>query len=156
MPPDSEFTNYTSASPDQTFRLGEQIGRDLKGGELILLTGGLGAGKTVLAKGIMSALDYDPDEVTSPSFTLVNLYHARWEVYHIDLWRLDEETDAAIAVGLDDILANDQAVVIVEWAERLRHDDFAAETINIDITGDGDDPRKIEITRKQPIAVVKS
>src|SRR5215813_14430932 len=106
MPPDSKLTVYTSTFSDQTFRHGEEIGRDLKGGELILLTGGLGAGKTIFAKGVMSALGYDPDDVTSPSFTLVNLYHARLDVYHIDLWRLDDETDAIVAVGLDDILAN--------------------------------------------------
>src|SRR5580765_5571425 len=92
-----------SSSPEETFRLGEKIGSELKGGELVLLTGGLGAGKTVITKGIMSVLSYDPDEVTSPSFTLVNLYNARLDVYHIDLWRLDEKTDAAVAVGLDDI-----------------------------------------------------
>jgi tRNA threonylcarbamoyladenosine biosynthesis protein TsaE len=146
MPPDSKLAIYTSPSSDQTFKLGEKIGRDLKGGELVLLTGSLGAGKTIFTKGVMSALDYDPDEVTSPSFTLVNLYHARLDAYHIDLWRLDEETDAAIAVGLDDILANDKAVVIVEWADRLKRDDFAAETIRVDISGDGDDPRRVEIT----------
>jgi tRNA threonylcarbamoyladenosine biosynthesis protein TsaE len=147
MPPNSKFTSYTAASTDQTFQLGEEIGQELQGGELILLSGGLGAGKTIFAKGIMSALDYDPDEVTSPSFTLVNLYHARLDVYHIDLWRVDEGTDATVAVGLDDILANDKVVVIVEWAERLKRDDFAAETIRISISGDGDDPRKIEVTR---------
>src|SRR5690242_16883126 len=103
MTPVSTEISYTSKSPDQTFDLGEKIGRGLKGGELILLKGGLGAGKTIFTKGIMSALGYDPDDVTSPSFTLVNLYQARLDVYHIDLWRLDEATDAAIAVGLDDI-----------------------------------------------------
>lgn len=151
MSQDPKITVYTSTSSDQTFHLGEEIGHGLEGGELILLTGGLGAGKTIFAKGIMSGLDYDPDEVTSPSFTLVNLYHARVDVYHIDLWRLDENTDATIAVGLDDILADDKAVVIVEWAERLKRDDFAAETIRISIAGDGDEPRKIEISGKRPI-----
>ena len=149
-------TTSTSVSPDDTFHLGEQIGHSLKGGELILLTGGLGAGKTIFAKGIMSGLGYDPDEVTSPSFTLVNLYHARLDVYHIDLWRLDEETDATVAVGLDDILANDTAIVIVEWAERLKRSDFAAGTIRISISGDGDDPRKIEITSEISAAGQKS
>src|SRR5215813_13733109 len=96
----------TAKSVNETFRFGQQIGLELRGGELVLLTGGLGAGKTVITKGILSGLGYDPDEVTSPSFTLVNLYNARLDVYHIDLWRLDDETDAIVAVGLDDILAN--------------------------------------------------
>ena len=137
-----------ASTPEDTFRIGEDIGRGLMGGELILLTGGLGAGKTVFTKGVMSGLDFDPDEVTSPSFTLVNLYHARLDTYHIDLWRLDESNDAAVAVGLDDILADDKVVVIVEWAEKFGTREFATETIRVTITGDGDEPRKIEIRRR--------
>jgi tRNA threonylcarbamoyladenosine biosynthesis protein TsaE len=139
-------------SPEETFRLGQKIGSQLTGGELVLLTGGLGAGKTVITKGIMSGLGYDPDEVTSPSFTLVNLYNARLDVYHIDLWRLDEKTDAAVAVGLDDILADDKAVVVVEWAEKLGDRDFAADAIRITITGDGDEPRNVSITKKEHLS----
>ncbi|HSU25147.1 MAG TPA: tRNA (adenosine(37)-N6)-threonylcarbamoyltransferase complex ATPase subunit type 1 TsaE [Pyrinomonadaceae bacterium] len=133
-------------SQQVTFALGEKLGRRLKGGELILLTGGLGAGKTVFTKGVMSGLGYDPDEVTSPSFTLVNLYNARLDAYHIDLWRLDEAADSAVAVGLDDILANDKAVVIIEWAEKLGAREFGSETMSVTITGDGDEPRKISIS----------
>ena len=142
---ESFVRDVISNSPVETFEVGQRIGKNLKGGELVLLTGGLGAGKTVIAKGIMSGLGFDPDEVTSPSFTLVNLYSARLDVYHIDLWRLDETNDAAVAVGLDDILANDKAVVIVEWAEKLGRDTFGSETTRITITGDGDEPRKISI-----------
>src|SRR5689334_5703352 len=77
-----------SNSPEETFALGEKIGAELKGGEVILLTGGLGAGKTLLTKGILEAVGYDVDDVTSPSFALVNLYPAEnFDVYHIDLWR---------------------------------------------------------------------
>ena len=133
-------------SQQVTFALGEKLGRRLKGGELILLTGGLGAGKTVFTKGVMSGLGYDPDEVTSPSFTLVNLYNARLDTYHIDLWRLDEAANAAVAVGLDDILVNDKAVVIIEWAEKLGTREFGSETISVTISGDGDEPRKISIS----------
>jgi tRNA threonylcarbamoyladenosine biosynthesis protein TsaE len=136
-------------SPDHTFALGEKIGRELAGGELILLTGGLGAGKTVFTKGVMSGLDYDPDEVTSPSFTLVNLYVGRLSAYHIDLWRLDDSTDAAIAVGLDDILADEKAVVIVEWAEKFGEREFESDTIRVTIVGDGDEPRKISIYQQE-------
>ena len=134
-----------AASAQDTFTEGERLGRSLKGGELILLTGGLGAGKTIFTKGILSGLDYDPDEVTSPSFALVNLYNAKYDVYHIDLWRLDDRTDTAMAVGLDDILADEKVVVIVEWAEKLGGRNFASATINVSISGDGEDPRKIEI-----------
>ena len=142
---ESKTSELACNSPVETFRLGEQIGHNLNGGELILLTGSLGAGKTVLAKGIMSALGYDPDEVTSPSFTLVNLYNAKFDVYHIDLWRLGKETDASVAVGLDDILENDKAVVVVEWAEKLNRNEFDARTIWVEINGDSDEPRRIRV-----------
>jgi len=132
-----------SHSPEETFELGERIGESLRGGELILLTGGLGAGKTLLTKGILNALDFDVDEVTSPSFALVNLYHAKFDVYHIDLWRIDD-TDAAAAVGLDEILENREAVVIIEWAEKLKKD-FEAKTIRVLIQGDGEEPRHIQV-----------
>ena len=142
----------TAQTAEDTFRLGEQIGAGLAGGELVLLTGGLGAGKTVVTKGILSALDFDPDEVTSPSFTLVNLYKARLDVYHIDLWRLDDGVDAAAAVGLDDILSEREAVVIIEWAEKLDRPDLTAHSIKVDITGDGDEPRVISISAKEHLS----
>jgi ATPase, YjeE family len=123
----------TADSPDETFAQGEKLGKTLTGGELVLLIGGLGAGKTLFTKGILEALDFDIDEVTSPSFTLVNLYNAKFDVYHIDLWRLDEIADAAVAVGLDEILEKDKAVVIVEWADRLNTKDFASKVIRVNI-----------------------
>ena len=98
--------------PDDTFALGERLGGEsLQAGDVVLLYGGLGAGKTLLTKGILNALDFDIDEVTSPSFTLVNLYKTKsFDVYHIDLWRLDGPADAATAVGLHEILENEKAV----------------------------------------------
>ncbi|HEX8638247.1 MAG TPA: tRNA (adenosine(37)-N6)-threonylcarbamoyltransferase complex ATPase subunit type 1 TsaE, partial [Pyrinomonadaceae bacterium] len=103
-------------TPEDTFDLGDRIGESLRGGEMILLSGGLGAGKTLLTKGILYALRFDVDEVTSPSFTLVNLYKTETlDVYHIDLWRLDENSDAAFAVGLYEILEDETAVTIIEW-----------------------------------------
>src|SRR6185503_12798872 len=94
-----------SRSPEETFELGEKLGADLAGGEVILLTGGLGAGKTLFTKGVLNAVGFDADEVTSPSFTLVNLYETqRFPVYHIDLWRAGDGDDAAFSVGLEEIL----------------------------------------------------
>ena len=82
--------SFTSKSPDDTFALGEQLGGELRSGDVVLLRGGLGAGKTLLTKGIVQALDFDVDEVTSPSFALVNLYRTdEHNIYHIDLWRVD-------------------------------------------------------------------
>lgn len=141
---------YICKSPEATFDLGEKLGENLHGGEMILLSGGLGAGKTIFTKGILYALDYDIDEVTSPSFTLVNLYKAKFDVYHIDFWRLDENSDVAFAVGLNEILEDETAIVIIEWAERLQNFSFPEKTFRVKIEGDGDDARKIQIKRQKP------
>ena len=110
-----------SHNQSETFDLGEDLGRELSGGEIILLNGPLGAGKTMLVKGIAAALGIDQEDVTSPSFTLVNPHPGRLLLYHIDLYRLDEGATAAHAVDLDEILTDENAVVIIEWAERLGH-----------------------------------
>lgn len=135
---------FTCKTPQDTFDLGEKIGETLKGGEMLLLSGGLGAGKTLLTKGILYALDFDVDEVTSPSFTLVNLYKTeKFDVFHIDLWRINESVDAAKAVGLDEIIEDGTAVTIIEWSERLRNFSFPENVLQITIEGDGDEARKI-------------
>jgi tRNA threonylcarbamoyladenosine biosynthesis protein TsaE len=138
--------DFLCQTPQDTFDLGEKIGETLVGGEMLLLAGGLGAGKTLLTKGILYALDFDVDEVTSPSFTLVNLYRTeKFDVYHIDLWRIAESSDAAAAVGLKEILEDEKAVTIIEWSERLKNFSFPEKTFRITIEGDGDDARRISI-----------
>lgn len=140
------MASVTSKSSEQTFSLGERLGRRLRGGDVVLLRGGLGAGKTLLTKGIVQALGFDVDEVTSPSFALVNLYKTdEHNIYHIDLWRIGEGSDAAFAVGLDEILEDSSAIVIIEWAERLGERVLPGRVISIDIAGDGDEPRRIGI-----------
>jgi tRNA threonylcarbamoyladenosine biosynthesis protein TsaE len=120
-----------------------------------LLYGGLGAGKTLLTKGILNALDFDVDEVTSPSFTLVNLYKTpHFDVYHIDLWRLDGGVNAAEAVGLAELLELDNAAIIIEWADRLQNYRFATEPIRLYLKGDGDEPRTITIEYPAEAAAV--
>ncbi|HSE25141.1 MAG TPA: tRNA (adenosine(37)-N6)-threonylcarbamoyltransferase complex ATPase subunit type 1 TsaE, partial [Pyrinomonadaceae bacterium] len=79
---------FTSHSPEETFNFGHQLGARLNGGEILLLSGPLGAGKTIFVKGICSALGIDEEDVTSPSFTLVNPYQGRLWLYHLDLYRL--------------------------------------------------------------------
>jgi tRNA threonylcarbamoyladenosine biosynthesis protein TsaE len=86
--------------------------------------------------------------VTSPSFTLVNLYKTeKFDVFHIDLWRIDENANAAFAVGLDEILEDESAVVVIEWAERLKNFSFPPVTFRVEIEGDGDDARKISLRK---------
>ena len=137
---------FVSANETATFELGISLGRRLAGGEIILLSGALGAGKTVLVKGIAHALAIDEEEVTSPSFTLVNPHQGRLMLYHIDLYRLDEGASAAHAVDLDEILTDEKAVVIIEWAERLGRYPLPDNVYRIIIKGDGDEPRQISIT----------
>lgn len=133
-------------TPDETFAFGKRLGAALDRGDVVLLYGGLGAGKTLLTKGILDAVGYEVDEVTSPSFSLVNLYRTqRFDVYHIDLWRIDPASDPAGAVGLEEILDNLKAVTIIEWADRLAIVSFSNRTVIVRIDGDGDEPRRIRV-----------
>jgi tRNA threonylcarbamoyladenosine biosynthesis protein TsaE len=143
LPAPSE--GYMTNSPDETFSLGVRIGETLTGGEVLLLSGALGAGKTLLARGIAEGLGVDPDEVTSPSFTLVNRYEGRLVIFHVDLYRLADGPEAAYAVDLDELLSDEKAVLLIEWGERLGNYPLPSETIRIEIMGDGDDPRTITI-----------
>ena len=145
-PPDQRWEPFESVTPDETFEIGRKLAARLIPGDLVLLYGGLGAGKTLLTKGILDGLGYDVDEVTSPSFALVNFYKTEGlDVYHIDLWRM-EAKNAAAAVGLDEILEEPNAVTIVEWSERLGDSVFPNRTISVHLTGDGDDPRTIRLS----------
>src|ERR1043166_8999615 len=136
-----------SQSERETFAFGERIGNELAGGESVRLNGPLGAGNSVLVKGIASALGVDEEEVTSPSFTLVNPHPGRLLLYHIDLYRLDEGTSAAHAVDLDELLIDEKAVLVIEWAERLGHYPLPDNVWSISIAGDGDEPRRISVSK---------
>src|ERR1043165_5743354 len=138
----AEIISHTEAD---TFQLGERLGSELAGGEVILLSGPLGAGKTLLVKGIAHALGVDEDDVSSPSFTLVNPYDGRLRLYHIDLYRLDEGASAAHAVDLDELLSDERAVIVIEWAERMGRYPLPTGALRIAISGDGDAPRTISI-----------
>ncbi len=137
-----------SSSAEETFNFGRQVGERLNGGEILLLSGPLGAGKTVLIKGICAALGIDDEEVTSPTFTLVNPHEGRLRLYHIDLYRLDEGETAAHAVDLDDMLSEETAVIVIEWPERLGRYPLPATAWQILIRGDGDAVRRISITAR--------
>jgi tRNA threonylcarbamoyladenosine biosynthesis protein TsaE len=138
--------DWETRDPDETFNLGKQIGAQLNGGEILLLNGPLGAGKTVFVKGLAAGLGIDPEEVTSPSFTLVNPYVGRLPLFHIDLYRLDEGAAAANAVDLEELLTDQGAVIVIEWAERLGSYPLTANVWRIGISGDGEAPRRISIS----------
>jgi tRNA threonylcarbamoyladenosine biosynthesis protein TsaE len=107
---------FLSRSSEQTMALGRRLGEQLSGGEVILLFGPLGAGKTVFVRGLASGIGLQPAEIRSPSFTLINEHQGRFSFYHVDLYRLAHSSLADL--GLEDLYRSD-AVVAVEWAERL-------------------------------------
>jgi len=114
--------------------------------KLVLLRGDLGAGKTTLVKGIAEAFEAaSQDDVTSPTFTLIHEYRGpRATVYHIDLYRIESERDLA-TLGLDDLLAEPDNVLLIEWGEKFPR--FVRERdVEIAIDRLGDTERKIAIT----------
>ncbi len=140
--------SWQTRAATETFALGKQIGDQLRGGEILLLDGPLGAGKTVFVKGLASALGIDPEDVTSPSFTLVNPYAGRLPLFHIDLYRLDEGAAAAHAVDLEELISDERAVVVIEWGARLGQYPLPANVWRIAISGDGDEPRNITLVNE--------
>jgi tRNA threonylcarbamoyladenosine biosynthesis protein TsaE len=114
----SREREFLTHSTDETIERGRKIGARIKRPLLILLEGELGSGKTTLTKGIVSGLGAArEDEVTSPTFTLVHRYQGRTRVYHVDLYRVSGFHDLE-TLGLEDLFSED-AVVIVEWPDRL-------------------------------------
>lgn len=138
---------WTCRDESETFAIGKQLGSQLRGGEILLLDGPLGAGKTIFVKGLAAGLDVDADEVTSPSFTLVNPYRGRLPIFHIDLYRLDAGATAAHAVDLDELLGDESAVIVIEWAARLGRYPLPPCVWHVKIQGDGDAARNIVISR---------
>jgi tRNA threonylcarbamoyladenosine biosynthesis protein TsaE len=133
---------YTSSSEKETFLLAKKLARSFKGGEIVFLYGELGAGKTVFAKGIAAGLGLkDVHQVCSPSFTLVNIYQAKFPIFHIDLYRLGHGSDID-ELGWEDYL--DEGIIVVEWAEKLKVD---WKVIKVTIKVEDDDSRKIKVER---------
>jgi tRNA threonylcarbamoyladenosine biosynthesis protein TsaE len=111
-------TGVISSSESQTFQIGRELAESLQLPAHILLYGDLGAGKTALARGLAAGFGLqDTEDVSSPTFTLINEYRGRVKIYHIDLYRI--ETGRLEGLGLDEIFDAPNAAVIIEWAERL-------------------------------------
>jgi tRNA threonylcarbamoyladenosine biosynthesis protein TsaE len=128
-------------SEAETIELGRKIASELPKKAVVLLIGNLGAGKTTLAKGIVDGLGAgDPDEVASPTFTLIHEYGGG-RVYHIDLYRLEEEREVA-TLGLDELFER-EAVVLIEWGERFPRL-LPAERIEIRLRAGADESREID------------
>lgn len=141
-----EFTTHSGAD---TVDVGRKLVRLLTPPQLLLLKGDLGTGKTTLVKGIAQALDAaEPDEVTSPTFTLLHEYDGSLDgrpikLYHIDVYRLESERQLE-TLGLDELLTPD-ALVLVEWGEKFKSIRKKA-TGEIDIASVSGDDRRITVT----------
>ena len=114
--PSTELTVHTN-SPHETMALGEQIGRAAQAGDCIALIGELGAGKTVMAKGIAQGLGIEPDAVTSPTFVLIARHQGELPLYHFDAYRLSAASEMS-AIGAEEMLYG-KGVCVIEWADRM-------------------------------------
>ena len=135
---------YITHSAEETIALGRKLAPTLKSARMVILRGSLGAGKTTLVKGIAEGLHAaSPDDVTSPTFTLIHEY-GDGRVYHVDLYRLDEPREVA-TLGLEEFFERD-ALVLIEWGERFPQL-LPAERTEIRIRPLGNEEREIEVTR---------
>ncbi|MBI4886397.1 MAG: tRNA (adenosine(37)-N6)-threonylcarbamoyltransferase complex ATPase subunit type 1 TsaE [Acidobacteria bacterium] len=121
-------------SEDETHEVARAFAATLAAGDVVLLSGTLGAGKTAFVRGLASGLGIDPGEVSSPTFTLVHEYRGgRLTLYHADLYRLDRA--AADDLGLEEMGCAD-GVLAIEWPDRLTYEMPGALTVNLDIVDD--------------------
>lgn len=127
-------------SEEETMQVARDLAASLALGSVVLLYGELGAGKTVFVRGLAEGLGADPDEVTSPTFTLIQEYRGRVPLFHVDLYRIDEPRDIE-ELGLDELGAS--GVLAIEWAERLP--ERQASAIDVRIEDAGENERQIRI-----------
>jgi tRNA threonylcarbamoyladenosine biosynthesis protein TsaE len=137
--------DVTTNSANETVKFGRKIGSQLKGGEVIAFYGPLGSGKTHLIKGIVAGLGAEDaaNEVTSPTFVLVNEYSGRLEVYHIDAYRLDSIVQFE-QIGFDDYCRPD-SVVLIEWADKIEQALSGINYIKIELSHLGPTARTIRV-----------
>jgi tRNA threonylcarbamoyladenosine biosynthesis protein TsaE len=134
---------FETKSLEQTYELGRSLAPRLNVGDLVALTGDLGAGKTALVRGLSIGLGVgDARIVSSPTFVLVHEYEGRVPVYHIDLYRMSEPAEELVDLGLDEMLGD--GVVLVEWAERAG--DALPPHWRVRIEHVGETARRFEIT----------
>ncbi|HKM06855.1 MAG TPA: tRNA (adenosine(37)-N6)-threonylcarbamoyltransferase complex ATPase subunit type 1 TsaE [Sphaerochaeta sp.] len=132
---------FTSSSPQETADLGFRIGKACTSGSIVSLRGSLGAGKTVLAKGIAKALDIT-EAIVSPTFTLIQEYEGSLPLYHMDLYRISG-TDEFEMIGGEEMLYGN-GVTLIEWSEKIQ-DMLPEGTIFVDISIMPDSKREITI-----------
>lgn len=107
-----------TTSTNETYSLAKAFGQHLEDGDFVALEGDLGSGKTLFVKGIAAALGCDPDEVASPTFTLVRQYEGRIAVFHLDLYRLEDTEEELLGIGYEELFEPDHGVTLVEWSDK--------------------------------------
>lgn len=133
-------TSFLSRSEAETVNIADRLASRLAPGSVVLLCGELGAGKTAFVRGLVRGVEGDPDQVTSPTFTLVQEYRGRVTLYHVDLYRLQgREADD---LGLEEMMAG-HAIVAIEWADMLPRPIEGA--VQVSIKDKGGDDREITI-----------
>jgi tRNA threonylcarbamoyladenosine biosynthesis protein TsaE len=137
---------FITRSAEETFELAYRIGEAINEPAVFLLQGDLGVGKTVFAKGVGAGLDIDPAEVNSPTFTIVNRHEGRMRLYHLDLYRIAGGANEVYDLGLDETLAEPEAVVVIEWPERLG-DFVIPNAYRVVINDLGGDERSVNVRR---------
>jgi tRNA threonylcarbamoyladenosine biosynthesis protein TsaE len=131
----------TTLTPEETRAAGERLAHELEPGDVVALTGDLGAGKTCFVQGLVRGLGA-PTWATSPTFVLVNEYRGRLPVHHVDAFRV-RGPDEMVDVGLLELM-DGEGVTVIEWAERVRAL-LPDRAIHVEIAGVGDEPRTIRI-----------
>lgn len=134
---------FYSHNEDELMAYGYRLGRKLQAGDVLVLTGNLGAGKTTLTKGIAKGLDIN-QMIKSPTYTIVREYEGRLPLYHLDVYRIGNDPDS---IDLDDFLYGD-GVAVIEWGELLE-EDLLGDYLEIIITPSGDG-RDIELQSNGP------
>lgn len=121
---DQDCMQFISKNAQETFNVGKKFSETLHGGDIVLLSGELGAGKTTLVKGIAEGLGIQGD-IVSPTFTLLNVYECRMQnaecknFVHVDTYRLNNEQQL-IDIGIEDYLGDPETVCVIEWPEKLQ------------------------------------
>jgi tRNA threonylcarbamoyladenosine biosynthesis protein TsaE len=136
---------FLTSTETETAAAGEALGRELRSGDVVLLYGDLGAGKTAFVRGLAAGIGAKADDVSSPTFTIVQEYSGtNATLYHVDLYRLEAaEIDD---LGLEDLVSAD-GIVAIEWAERWRDRPDGEGVVEVRLADAGEDRRRIEITR---------
>lgn len=136
-------------TPEETYNLGVKIGTQLKSGDIVVLNGDLGAGKTHLTKGIAEGLEVS-DYITSPTFTIVNEYSGRLPLYHFDVYRI-EDINEMYEIGFEEYIFG-RGVSIIEWGDMIR-ELLPEGVIDVRINKLQEDERKITIDDKGKLSI---